>query len=150
MFGPCFVMQYLVSFLVLQSSHWGRESWLDIACQGKPCKMYAYFDLSLTNHCQEIGRHILASEIQMKSCTLQHFITALGEGGGNPVGAQGVHLNPSLPPPPPFKLFHFHGIFKKNEIKSAKRTRYTFINMNPLFRYPGAVPAMFALFVKTK
>ena len=24
-FGPCFVVQYLVSFLVLQSSHWGRE-----------------------------------------------------------------------------------------------------------------------------
>ena len=23
-----FVMQYLVSFLVLQSSYWGRESWL--------------------------------------------------------------------------------------------------------------------------
>ena len=27
-FGPCFVVQYLVSFLVLQSSHWGRERWL--------------------------------------------------------------------------------------------------------------------------
>ena len=26
-FGPCFV-QYSVSFLVLQSSRWGRESWL--------------------------------------------------------------------------------------------------------------------------
>ena len=24
----CFVMQYFVSFLVLLSSHWGRESWL--------------------------------------------------------------------------------------------------------------------------
>ena len=24
-FGPCFVVQYLVSFLVLQSSRWGRE-----------------------------------------------------------------------------------------------------------------------------
>ena len=26
-FGPCFV-QYLVSFIVLQSSRWGRETWL--------------------------------------------------------------------------------------------------------------------------
>ena len=25
---PCFVLQYIVSFLVLQSSGWGRESWL--------------------------------------------------------------------------------------------------------------------------
>ena len=24
-FGPCFDVQYLVSFLVLQSSRWGRE-----------------------------------------------------------------------------------------------------------------------------
>ena len=23
--GPCFVMQYFASYLVLQSSHWGRE-----------------------------------------------------------------------------------------------------------------------------
>ena len=28
------------------------------------------------------------------------------------------------------KLFHFHGIFKKNEIKSAKQTPHTFIHMN--------------------
>ena len=27
-FGPCFLMQYLTSFLVLQLSRWGRESWL--------------------------------------------------------------------------------------------------------------------------
>ena len=27
-FGPCFVVQYLVAFLVLQSSRWGRERWL--------------------------------------------------------------------------------------------------------------------------
>ena len=26
--GPCFVVQYLVSFIVLQSSLWERESWL--------------------------------------------------------------------------------------------------------------------------
>ena len=26
--GACFVMQYFVSFLVLQSSCWGREGWL--------------------------------------------------------------------------------------------------------------------------
>ena len=32
-FGRCFVMQYFVSFLVLQSSLWGRESWLlDFNC----------------------------------------------------------------------------------------------------------------------
>ena len=28
MIGPCIDVQYLVSFLVLQSSHWGRERWL--------------------------------------------------------------------------------------------------------------------------
>ena len=28
MFDPCFVMQYVVSFLVMQSSCRGRESWL--------------------------------------------------------------------------------------------------------------------------
>ena len=28
MFGLCFVMHYLVSYLVLQSSRWGREGWL--------------------------------------------------------------------------------------------------------------------------
>ena len=27
-FGPCFVMQNVLSVLVLQSSWWGRESWL--------------------------------------------------------------------------------------------------------------------------
>ena len=27
-FGHCFVVQHLVSFLVLQSSCWGRERWL--------------------------------------------------------------------------------------------------------------------------
>ena len=37
------------------------------------------------------------------------------------------------------KLFHFHGIFKKNEIKSAKpTTTVTFIHMNPLSRNPGS------------
>ena len=28
MFDPCFGMQFFVSFLVLQSSSWGRENWL--------------------------------------------------------------------------------------------------------------------------
>ena len=28
MFGPCIVVQYFVSFLVLQSSRWEREGWL--------------------------------------------------------------------------------------------------------------------------
>ena len=28
MFGPCFVVLYLVSFQVLQQSRWRRESWL--------------------------------------------------------------------------------------------------------------------------
>ena len=27
-FGPCFAVQYLVSFLALESSRWGRERWL--------------------------------------------------------------------------------------------------------------------------
>ena len=31
-FGPCFVVQYLVLFLVLQSSRWGRERWLLKTC----------------------------------------------------------------------------------------------------------------------
>ena len=28
--GPCFDMQYFVSFLVLQSSRWERESWIHV------------------------------------------------------------------------------------------------------------------------
>ena len=28
LFGPCFVVQYLVSFLVFQSHFWGRASWM--------------------------------------------------------------------------------------------------------------------------
>ena len=32
MLGLCFVLQYVVSFLVLQPSHWGRESWLLYFC----------------------------------------------------------------------------------------------------------------------
>ena len=27
-FGPCFVIEYSVSFLVMQSSRWERESWM--------------------------------------------------------------------------------------------------------------------------
>ena len=58
-------------------------------------------------------------------------------------------MDPEPPPPPPppvfkyymkmklfglseTKLFHSHGIFKKNVMKSAKLTPYTFIHMNPL------------------
>ena len=37
------------------------------------------------------------------------------------------------------KLSHVHGIFKKNEIKLAKRT-YTFIHTNPLSRNPRSAP----------
>ena len=37
------------------------------------------------------------------------------------------------------KLFHLHGIFKKNEIKSAKRTPKPFkYIINPLSRNPGS------------
>ena len=55
----------------------------------------------------------------------------------DPEGAQWVCMNPS--PIPVFKypmkmkyigqtkLFHFHSIFMKNEIKSAKRTPHTFM-----------------------
>ena len=32
MLGPYFVLQYFVSFLVLQSSLWGRETWLFYFC----------------------------------------------------------------------------------------------------------------------
>ena len=32
MLGPCFVIQYVVSFLVLQLSRLGRESWLLYFC----------------------------------------------------------------------------------------------------------------------
>ena len=31
-FDPCFVVQYLVLFVVLQSSRWGRERWLFKNC----------------------------------------------------------------------------------------------------------------------
>ena len=36
-----------------------------------------------------------------------------------------------------FKLFRFHGIFKTNEVKSAKRTHH-----KPLSRNPGSAPAV--------
>ena len=71
--------------------------------------------------------------------------------GGSRAGSGGSS-NP--PPPPPFldnpmkmkyetKLFHFHGIFKKNEIKSAKLTPNprNFIHMNPLSRNPESALA---------
>ena len=32
MLGSCFVLQYFVSFLVVQPSRWGRESWLLYVC----------------------------------------------------------------------------------------------------------------------
>ena len=35
------------------------------------------------------------------------------------------------------KLFYFHGIFKKNKIKSKKQTPY-----EPLFRNPGSAPEL--------
>ena len=34
-FGPCFVVRCLMSFLVLRSSNWGPESWL--LCFGCSC-----------------------------------------------------------------------------------------------------------------
>ena len=37
------------------------------------------------------------------------------------------------------KLFHFHGIFKKNEI-NHKNEPSTFIHMNPLSRNPRSDP----------
>ena len=40
------------------------------------------------------------------------------------------------------KLFYFHWIFKKNEIKSAHPR--TFIHMNPLSRNPGSVTVVLA------
>ena len=36
------------------------------------------------------------------------------------------------------KLYHFHGIYKKNDIKSRRRTPNAFIHMNPLSRNPGS------------
>ena len=43
LFGPCFSMQYLVSFLVVQLSSWGRKSWLlHFDCLD--------LDLSISNH----------------------------------------------------------------------------------------------------
>ena len=40
-FGPCFAVYYLVSFLVLQSSRWGREGWLQLIA----CGFYCYVSL---------------------------------------------------------------------------------------------------------
>ena len=44
------------------------------------------------------------------------------------------------------KLFHFHGIFKRNEIKSAKQTP-TPIHLNPLSRNPGSAPDSVFIFI---
>ena len=56
-FDPCFVVQYLMLFLVLESSHWGRESWslnfncvpdsvlclfLTMPCVGMQCMILAF------------------------------------------------------------------------------------------------------------
>ena len=40
------------------------------------------------------------------------------------------------------KLFHFHGIFRENDIKSAKRTPHIVIYMNPGSRIPGSALAI--------
>ena len=56
---------------------------------------------------------------QAKTCT--QIMTTVAD----PEGVQGVGSNPPPSPSPIFsetKLFHFHGIFKKIEIKSAKGT----------------------------
>ena len=64
----------------------------------------------------------------------------------DPEGIRGFAQTPSPPPVSKYlmisetKLFHFHSIFKKNEIKSAKRTHNSFIHMNPLSRIPGSAP----------
>ena len=80
---------------------------------------------------------ILSLKTAKRDCVANNqelFITSLPV--TDPDGNQEVRPNP--PSHPPFlnilsetKLFHFHGIFKKNEIKSAKRTPHTFIYMNP-------------------
>ena len=60
---------------------------------------------------------------------------------------EGVHSNPLLVPIfylsyeneiIETELFHFHGIFGKNEIKSAKRTTHTLYVYEPPFQYPGS------------
>ena len=75
-------------------------------------------------------------------------------GGSRGGGSGGSLEHPPCTQPPIFKypmkiklfglsetkLFHFHGIFKKNKIKSAKLTPHTFMHMNPLSRNPGSAP----------
>ena len=80
------------------------------------------------------------------------MVRALSMSVADPDGVQGVCFSP--PSLPPFfieisyeserfgrnetKLFQFHGIFKKNEIKANP---HPFIHMNPLSRNPGVAPA---------
>ena len=51
--------------------------------------------------------------------------------GGSGGSLKPPHPSPVFKYPMKMKLFHFHGIFKKNEIKSAKRTPYTFYIWTP-------------------
>ena len=50
-FGSCFVLQYFVSFLVLQSSYLGREIWLlDFCCALNVMSLLSFFDSSPRCH----------------------------------------------------------------------------------------------------
>ena len=50
-FGSCFVLQYFVSFLVLQSSCLGREIWLlDFCCALNVMSLLSFFDSSPRCH----------------------------------------------------------------------------------------------------
>ena len=49
--GPCFVLQYFVSFLVLQSSCWGLENWLlYFCCVLNVMSQLSFFDSSSRRH----------------------------------------------------------------------------------------------------
>ena len=71
----------------------------------------------------------------------RHSTIPLYHGGFNSGGSRGGSGDwLELPSLSETKLFHFHGIFKKNKIKSAKRAYHTFIHMNPLSIDPRSTP----------
>ena len=50
MLGPCFVLQYFLSFLVSQSSRWGKEGWLLYVCWFSECHVIFVTLLTFTGH----------------------------------------------------------------------------------------------------
>ena len=87
------------------------------------------WDFYINRMCLVIMRNYLAAHVYLAACSsMRAYLVRLEEAlaVADPEGVQGFVRNP-LPRPQSLnisetKLFHFHGIFKQIDIKSAKRT----------------------------